>query len=179
MTMQETATQNADIQIYVADLAAYNAGHLHGVWIDATIEPDDIQDEINAMLQKSPVKDAEEYAIHDYDGFEGCSLYEYEGLESIHDKALFINEHGELGARLLAHMGDDIDEATRMMEDAYHGEYKSIADYAQELTESCGDVPKHLEYYIDYERMGRDMDMSGDIFTIHTAHDETHIFANI
>jgi hypothetical protein len=24
-----------EIRIYVADLAAYNAGHLHGVWIDA------------------------------------------------------------------------------------------------------------------------------------------------
>ena len=30
------------IRIYVADLAAYNAGHLHGVWADATQELDDI-----------------------------------------------------------------------------------------------------------------------------------------
>ena len=179
MTIQKANTQNADIQIYVADLAAYNAGHLHGVWIDATTEPDDIQDEIKTMLQKSPVKDAEEYAIHDCDGFEGCSVYEYEGIQSAHDKAVFIEEHGEVGARLLAHMGDNIEEAIRMMEDAYYGEYKSVADYAQELTESCGDVPKHLAFYIDYERMGRDMDLSGDIFTINTAHDEVHIFGNI
>ena len=30
-----------EIRIYVADLATYNAGHLHGVWIDAC---DDIGD---------------------------------------------------------------------------------------------------------------------------------------
>jgi hypothetical protein len=27
-----------------------------------------------------------------------------------------------------------------------------------------------------YERMAADMEMSGDIFTIETAHDEVHIF---
>ena len=36
----------------------------------------------------------------------------------------------------------------------------------------------HLEFYIDYERMGRDMDMSGDIFTVETAFDEVHVFYN-
>ncbi|NQZ11496.1 MAG: antirestriction protein ArdA [Algicola sp.] len=177
MTILETSTQNADIKIYVADLAAYNAGHLHGVWIDATEDLGDMQNQINAMLKKSPVGFAEEYAVHDYDGFEGCSLYEYEDIESIHNKALFIEEYGEVGARLLAHVADNIDEATRLMEDAYHGEFKSVADYAQDLTESCGDIPEHLAFYIDYERMGRDIEIN-DIFTIETAHDEIHIFSN-
>ena len=31
------------IRIYVADLAAYNAGYLHGVWIDASQDLEDIQ----------------------------------------------------------------------------------------------------------------------------------------
>ena len=30
-----------EIRIYVADLAAYNNGKLHGVWIDATSDLDD------------------------------------------------------------------------------------------------------------------------------------------
>lgn len=53
-----------EIRIYVACLAAYNSGNLHGVWIDATADIDDIQDQINSMLESSPVEDAEEYAIH-------------------------------------------------------------------------------------------------------------------
>ena len=58
-----------EIRIYVADLAAYNNGKLHGVWIDATQNLEDIQDQINAMLAESPEGFAEEYAIHDYEGF--------------------------------------------------------------------------------------------------------------
>jgi antirestriction protein len=64
---------NHSCSIEVADLAVYNAGHLHA-WLDATDELDAIQAQINAMIKQSPVEDAEEYAIHDYDGFEGCSL---------------------------------------------------------------------------------------------------------
>jgi hypothetical protein len=41
-----------------------------------------------------------------------------------------------------------------------------VADYAQELTEDAGNIPSHLEMYIDYERMGRDMEVHRDIFTI-------------
>jgi len=46
---------SGNIRIYVADLAAYNAGHLHGVWIDATLELDDIQAQVRTMLAASPV----------------------------------------------------------------------------------------------------------------------------
>jgi len=30
--------------------------------------------------------------------------------------------------------------------------------------------------YIDYERMGRDVELGGDIFTIETGYQEVHIF---
>jgi len=70
-----------EIRIYVADLAAYNNGKLHGVWIDATQDLDDIQEQINAMLEKSPEGFAEEYAIHDDEGFGGYSVGEYDGIQ--------------------------------------------------------------------------------------------------
>jgi antirestriction protein len=167
---------NEEIKIYVADLAAYNNGKLHGVWIDATQELDDIQDQINEMLAESPEELAEDWAIHDYEGFGNYSVSEYEGIQSLHEIACFIEEHGEIGSELLGHFGDDLDDAKKAIEENYSGCYASLADYAQELTESTGDIPKHLEFYIDYERMGRDMELSGDIFTIETAHDEVHIF---
>ena len=72
-----------EIRIYVADLAAYNSGKLHGVWIDATLDPGAIQEQINKMLAVSPEGFAEEYAIHDYEGFHGYSLGEYD--ERVHD----------------------------------------------------------------------------------------------
>lgn len=56
----------ADIRIYVADLAAYNSVKLHGVWIDACADLDSIKEQVESLLESSPVEMAEEYAIHDY-----------------------------------------------------------------------------------------------------------------
>ena len=55
--------------IYVACLAAYNAGHLHGEWLDAAREAAEIQEDIRAILQSSPVDSGGDFAIHDYEGF--------------------------------------------------------------------------------------------------------------
>lgn len=64
-----TTPQSADRledtpHIYVACLAAYNNGKLHGAWIDATQAPETIREAIQAMLKASPEPDAEEWAVH-------------------------------------------------------------------------------------------------------------------
>lgn len=169
------STSDSEIRIYVADLAAYNAGYLHGVWIDATLDVDDIQAHIDTMLAASPVSDAEEYAIHDFEGFGSYRLHEYAGIESAHEIACFIEEYPDFGAALLDHTGD-VDEARKVAEEDYCGCHRSLADYAQELTEETSDIPSHLINYIDYEKMARDMEMSGDVFTIETAWDQVHVF---
>ncbi len=165
-----------EIRIYVACLAAYNNGKLHGEWIDATQDLDEIQDQINRMLAESPEENAEEYAIHDYEGFGGYGLSEYEGIQSVHEIAGFIEEYPDLAGELLNHFGGSLNDAREAMEDYYSGCYRSVADYAEELTQDTNQIPENLAYYIDYERMGRDMEMSGDIYIIETAHDEVHIF---
>ncbi|HNP50543.1 MAG TPA: antirestriction protein ArdA [Nitrosomonas nitrosa] len=169
---------NADIRIYVADLAAYNNGKLHGVWINATDDLDDIQEQINKMLAESPEGFAEEYAIHDYEGFEGYALSEYEGLKTAHEIACFIEEYPDFGGELLNNFGGALEEAKAAAEENYCGCYKSLADFTESLTEDTTQIPENLAYYIDYERMGRDMELSGDIFTIETAYEEVHIFWN-
>ncbi len=162
-------------RIYVACLAAYNNGHLHGNWIDATQEEDEINQEISEMLKKSPIEDAEEWAIHDFEGFEGVSISESTGIEDIVNYAAFIAEHGELGGAVLSNFGDNLDDAATAFEN-HAGEYKSLADFAEELTESSIEVPQSLAIYIDYESMAKDMEMSGNIFSVEISHDEIHIF---
>ena len=63
-----------EIRIYVADLAAYNNGKLHGVWIEACSDMHDIWKAVSKMLKSSPEQMAEEYAIHDYEGFRSSGL---------------------------------------------------------------------------------------------------------
>lgn len=92
--------------------------------------------------------------------------------------ACVIAEYPDFGAELLDHFGGDMEEAKTAAEDNYCGCYKSLADYAQELTEETTQIPENLSCYIDYERMGRDMEMSGDVFTIATGYEKIHIFWN-
>lgn len=167
-------TAHSDIKIYVACLAAYNNGHLHGAWIDALQGTDHIKAEIASMSAASPIEGAEEFAIHDYKGFCGAQIKEYDGIDDVAALAAFIEEHGALGAAVLDYYSD-IDTAKTALLDHYAGQYESAADFARELTEQTGDVPEHLAFYIDYDAMARDL-LINDLFAIELAFDEIHIF---
>ena len=165
-------------RIYVADLAAYNNGDLHGVWIDLSDDMDCIQEDIRVMLEESPVVGAEEYAIHDYEGFCGYSVGEFDAIEELREVAVFLSEFTEFGGVLLSFAGN-LGEARRIAEEGYCGLYDCLAHYAQELTEECGDVPSHLAPYIDYQLMGRDMELNGDLIALEIGFEKVHIFRNI
>jgi antirestriction protein len=162
-------------RIYVACLAAYNNGCLHGRWIDATT-PDEIRTQVRAMLAASPEPAAEEHAIYDYEGFEGAHLSEYASFESVCELAEFISEHGELGSRIYGHYGNDLEQARAAFDD-YAGAYRSAADFAEELHEDAGTaLPESLRYYIDWQALARDMVLNGEIMVFQTGFDEVHIF---
>lgn len=58
------AKSGSGARIYLACLAAYNNGRLHGAWVDADKGQDHIWNGLRAMLRASPEPDAEEWAIH-------------------------------------------------------------------------------------------------------------------
>lgn len=70
-------------RIYVASLSDYNAGDLHGVWIDIDQDAESIMEEIKTMLGNSRQPNAEEWAIHDHDLPGGLKLSEYESIERV------------------------------------------------------------------------------------------------
>ena len=173
-----TNVSDSNPRIYVACLAAYNNGYLHGAWIDADQGADEIREEIAAMLARSPIEHAEEYAIHDYEGFEGVTISEYAGIDTLVRLGAFIAEHGALGAGLLEQFGGDMDQAESAFEDCYHGQFASLADYMEELTTESVTIPEALRCYVDWQAMARDAEMAGDLFTVETAHGEVHVFSN-
>src|SRR5205085_7828465 len=89
----EAATPPAP-RIYVASLSDYNAGRLHGAWIDATQDPAQIHENIAAMLAAGREPPAEEWAIHDYDNFGPVHLSEYEDIAAVSRIGRGIAEHG-------------------------------------------------------------------------------------
>jgi len=175
--LQQTPKQaeSAEPRIYVACLAAYNNGHLHGRWIDVAQDVEDIKSNIAAMLAASPISNAEEWAIHDFEGFEDAELAEYTSIKTVVKIAEFVSKHGELGGKLLAHFSGNLEDAEAAFEN-YAGQHKSLADFAQELIEETTQIPQSLVYYIDYAAMARDMELNGDVFTIELGFEDIHVF---
>jgi len=160
-------TANEPVEIYVACLASYNNGVLHGTWLDATLEPPQIMETVSDMLKASPEPGAEEWAIHDYSGFGSLRLGEYESLERVQAIARLIADHGALAVALLDDSHGDLDYARRVLDSgSCVGPYDSVADYAREYMQDHLGVTCWLVPYIDYERLARDLLLSGQISSI-------------
>jgi len=173
-------------RIYVASLADYNDARLHGTWLDADADPDELADGINAMLARSPTPGAEEWAIHDHEGFGPLHLGEYEDIATISQLGQGIAEHGPAFAHWAAICGTrDPDELARF-DDAYLGRWNSIEDYASELLDDLGierlireHLPDSLQHYvnIDVDGFARDLEYSGDV-TASEGDDGVYLFDN-
>ena len=163
-------------RVYVACLAAYNSGQIHGSWIDAAQDAWAIYDAVQMMLRASPVDEAEEWAIHDYEGFGGARVEEYDSFDHVSALAAFIVEYGALGAALLDYYGGGLEEAREALAERYVGEHASLAGYVQELTEETTAIPSALRFYIDWEAMARDAEINGDLLAFTTGWNSTHVF---
>lgn len=165
---------NSKVQprIYVASLSDYNEGRLHGVWIDAATDPDDLFASIQQMLDHSPSVHAEEFAIHDYEGFGPWQPGEYESIATVSAVAQGLDEYGPAFAHWANIIGTTEPLQMAGFEEAFIGQWPSIEDYAESLFEGMGvelenQLPEPLSYYvhIDYGAFARDLELSGDIAT--------------
>jgi antirestriction protein len=164
-------------QIWVGSLADYNNGDLHGKWLDAAREPDEIHADIQTILASGPAarrgEAPEEWGIFDYEGFGSLRLGEYEAIENVARLAAGIIEHGPAFAAWAEATVPD--EATSEgFAEAYCGHFDSVAAYAEQLVDDVegeeqleAAMPEWLRSYItiDYDALAHDMELGGDIFT--------------
>ena len=154
-------------EIWVGSLSDYNNGRLHGVWLDATLDPDELRAAIGFMLRNGYDFTAEEWGIFDYDDFCGLDLGEYESLDVVSRIAKGIAEHGEAFAAWVGYVGEQSEEALGRFEDHYLGTFESTGAYVESLLEECDAysfeefVPEWLRPYvkIDTELLARDMEI--------------------
>jgi antirestriction protein len=166
-------------RIYVACLAAYNAGRLHGAWIDADQSADEIHAEVQAMLTASPQPGAEEWAIHDHEGFGPLTLSEWESFERISAIAAGIEQHGDAFAAWLSYDAcrDPVDVTA--FEEAYRGEWDSMRVYAEDWADSTGlnDIAEKAGspyVVVDLDLLERDLDI--EMFSVRTDRSSIHVF---
>lgn len=170
-------------RIYIACLAAYNNGILHGEWIDVTGDIDDLRQEISRVLKASPEPDADEWAIHDH---ENCGpLLDYTetpDLEEFCDyvRALSATKYDrDLIHGVMDNLHCNIDKAIEYIEDNYLGIHDTLAHWAEDFLEQTSSMtlPPNLQYYFDYERYARESEINGDILSIESK-DGVHVFFN-
>lgn len=184
-------------RIYVADLAAYNAGYLHGRWIDARQDADVIEADVRAMLAEIPDDVTlragylphdwptirEEWAIHYYEGFGEIKLSEYESLENVSALAQLLEEHGSAFAAWWANDSSyDLDDAEYAFTEQYQGEWDSLEDYAREWLKDTGafsEMTELAERYFNLEVYARDLQYSGDVWTADAGGGAIYVFLNV
>ena len=171
-------------RIYVASLADYNEGRLHGRWIDADQSAEELGDAVQEMLAGSPLPGAEEWAIHDYEGFGPLRLDEFESLKDVAKVAARIARYGAVFAAWADHVGMD-SELLDGFTDAYLGEYDSGEAFAEEVLGESGVIEKVLEHLpeslrpyvtVDYEGYFDDLVTNGEINAIERPHGSIYVF---
>lgn len=176
-------TPGPEPRIYVASLSDYNAGILHGQWLAADVPADVLHEGVAEMLADSPAtkrwgEPAEEWAIHDFEGFGPVHLSEYENLEHVAALAHGITEHGPAFAAYASLIGSIDPDQLGEFEDRYQGEHESLLAYGEQLLEDLGiDLDRILDgtdeflgpirnyIHLDVPGWVRDLELSGDIST--------------
>jgi antirestriction protein len=124
---------------------------------------------------------AEEFAIHDHEGF-GALIGEYTPVDELVQIAEALEEHGDKYA-VLRSCGYGHAEAIKKLEEDYQGEYDSLEDWAEQFLDDTGlfnrlDPNSPLKSYFDYERYARDAQLGGDIMTVEGDGRTVHVFWN-
>ena len=122
---------------------------------------------------------AEEWAIHDYEGFGELRLSEWESFERVAAIAAGIAEHGTRLRRgchttTVRDPGD-----TQAFEDDYRGEWDSLREYAEKYAEDVGmydAAEKAGSPYVtvDIDALERDLDI--EMYVTDSGHHTVYVF---
>lgn len=150
-------------RIYVACLASYNAGILHGVWVNASEDVEEMADEITAMLKASKQPDAEEWRIDDTEGY--GFLCNEPSLQDVADiESLMKTHRDEDLVEAAFSLADNAEEASRYLE-RFLGCGSDEENICREWLDESGildAIPEDLRQYFDYDSYLNDKKCGGE-----------------
>ncbi|ECL7021588.1 antirestriction protein ArdA [Listeria monocytogenes] len=151
-----------EMQIYIANLGKYNEGELVGAWFTVPVDMDDVKERIGFN------EEYEEYAIHDYEL--PFTISEYTPIWEINANCSMIeelegtpiyDELKEIQSMWFSSLEELLDNLDDIICYSDCDSMEDVARYYVEETGSLGEVPSHLQNYIDYQALGRDMELEG------------------
>lgn len=150
-------------KVFLTDYASYNNGTQFefGHWIDLSqfSDIDEFEDYIQQHFEEAdrgnPLpcgSSREEVMITDFEGFPRCfysESYDKDTMSKLFDfLALDEDERKliEMYAEATGYSIDNID--LQDAQDAFHGTADSYADFAENIAEECGEIPKEMPSWI-------------------------------
>lgn len=173
------------LQIYLTDLSAYNKGFLVGDWITLPCDDEELTLKIAKVLKQGEAlcafeygyEEHEEYFITDWDFEDGIELFEvaeYSNPYNINKEVEIIQEHAgkrlkELSFLLTQGYASNVEDAISKLDDVILHEEMTMEDIAVSLINECYDInsiPTIIANHIDYEGIGRDLEIDGNYTVI-------------
>ena len=163
------------MKMYITDLEAYNLGHLVGAWVSLPMDEELLAEDIKKVLSRGRNEckhkhHHEEVFITDYEA--DISISEYDNIYRLNELAEYLegmNDDDLLKFKLLSYEGYnerevltnglstyDVDIYDYSADTSFTDVYELLA--SELVSEGLfGSIPSHLENYIDYSAIGRDL----------------------
>jgi len=164
------------MRVYITDIEAYNNGHLVGEWYELPMSDEGLQMAIAEVLQNGQevcenMHIHEEYFITDYE-CDYMKIDEYSSLSNLNEiaqKMSELDEDQQTAVKLLleANVVNDLYKAIENIENIYCTGETKMEDVAYNYIQGTGalqNMPESLQYYFDYEKLGRDMEINGSYY---------------
>ena len=158
------------LKIFLTDLAGYNSGHLIGKFITLPMEEKELEASIKEILIYG-----DEYFITDYE-FEDVELFkveEYSNPYELNRKMALIEEsieaHQHKIVKVLLENGlaSSLEDAISKIDEVIVYEDSTMTDIAEQYIEENTDLNGYhplIVNHIDYEGIGRDLQIEGDFY---------------
>ncbi|CAC99186.1 antirestriction protein ArdA [Carnobacterium divergens] len=151
-----------EMRIYVANLGKYNEGELVGAWFTPPIDYEEMEEKIGLNGEY------EEYAIHDYEL--PFDIDEYTPISEINRLCEMIMELD--GSPIYDELKDiqgmwfsSLEELLESKDDIIcYSDCDSMEDIAYYYVEDglMGEIPERLQMYLNYQAIGRDLEINGN-----------------
>ena len=136
-----------NIVCYAVCTESLKHGIRHGVWLDLTLEVEDLKMEIVAMLAASLFAGKTGWCITCFETpLPFRFLDSHTSLARLHKMACFIEEFkdGDFGAKLLERYWGNVDEAKDTIFNQYMGDFKNIHEFVKNYLARYTKTPKSV-----------------------------------
>lgn len=155
--------------IYLTNLGKYTEGFLIGQWVNLPC------DDLEAVYKNIGINERyEEKFITDFETDFGFDVPEYASIEELNELAKRINdleEYQKEALQAFLYNSYSLEDAITEVENnnfIIHYDCTEMSDIAYELIDEgiYGNIPDNLINYIDYDAIGRDLEIEGNYYFI-------------